>query len=148
VRMVRLFTTILILTCWCCAQDLPYKEVRRAMLVEVEVNGHRANLLVDTGADHTVLSPEIVGLSDLDLTLGKFSSNAPGLGGEAVVRAVEVKLTSEQKFRVNASVMKLEMVSQRYGVKIDGLLGQDILSRCGRVSIDYRTKTIQLGSSD
>jgi predicted aspartyl protease len=146
--MVRLLVIVLVLAPWCSSQDLPYKEVRRAMVVEVEVNGRRANLLVDTGADHTVLSPEIVGLSDLDLTLGKFSSNAPGFGGEALVRIAEVKLTTEQKFRINASVMKLETVSQRYGVKIDGLLGQDILSRCGRVSIDYRTKTIQLGTSE
>jgi predicted aspartyl protease len=129
------------------AQDLPYKEVRRAMLVEAEVNGRRAKLIVDTGADHTVLSSEMVGMNDADLAAGRFAAGGPGFHGDAVVREAEVKLSS-RRFIIRASVMKLETVSRVYGVKIDGLLGQDILSRCGRVSIDYRNKMIELGTGD
>ncbi|HWR16462.1 MAG TPA: retropepsin-like aspartic protease [Terriglobales bacterium] len=129
------------------AQSISYRELqpRRVMIVEAVVNGRTANLIVDTGADQTVVSPELAGLNQVDLVTARFSSNGPGLRAEAIVREADLKLTSDRGFRIPVMVMRLESVSKIYGVKVDGLIGQDLLSRYGRVSIDYNNKKIELG---
>ena len=129
------------------AQSLSFRELqpRRVMLVEATVNGRHANLIVDTGADQTVVSPELAGLSQVDLVTAKFASRGPGLSSEAVEQDADLKLTSDRRFRLPVLVMRLENVSRIYGIKVDGLIGQDVLSRYGTVAIDYRNKQIRLG---
>jgi predicted aspartyl protease len=128
-------------------QSINFRELqpRRVMLVEAIVNGQRAHLIVDTGADQTVVSPELAGLNEVDMLTAKFSSRGPGLTADAIIREADLKLTSNRRFRIPVMIMRLENVSKVYGVKVDGLIGQDVLSRYGRVSIDYDHKTIQLG---
>jgi hypothetical protein len=68
-----------------------------------------------------------------------------GLRADAIVQEADLKLTSSRRFRIPVMVMRLEDVSKLYGVKVDGLVGQDVLSRYGKISIDYQSKTIELG---
>jgi hypothetical protein len=129
------------------AQSISFREpqLRRVMMVEAIVNGKHANLIVDTGADQSIVSPELAGLNQADLMTASFSSRGPGLRADAIVQEADLKLTSGRYFRLPVMVMRLESVSKLYGVKVDGLIGQDVLSRCGRVSIDYQNKRIELG---
>ncbi len=129
------------------AQEIGFREAnaRRVMMVEAVVNGRPANLIVDTGAENTVVSPELAGMHETDLAKARFRSGAPGFGGEAMVDEAEVKLTSDRRIRLTVWVMRMENVSKTYGVKVDGLVGQDLLSRYGTVAIDYRNKKIRLG---
>jgi predicted aspartyl protease len=143
----KLVLVLAVLVSAASAQSISYHELqpRRAMMVEVIVNGQHANFIVDTGADQTVVSPELAGLNQADLLTAKFSSRAPGLGADAIIQDADLKLTSNRRFRLPVMVMRLENVSKLYGVKVDGLIGQDVLSRYGRVAIDYQNKRIELG---
>ena len=129
------------------AQSISFRELqpRRVMMVEAIVNGQPANLIVDTGADQTIVSPELAGLNQVDLMTARFSSRGPGLGADAIIQDADLKLTSNRRFRIPVMIMRLENVSKLYGVKVDGLIGQDVLSRYGRVAIDYNHKKIELG---
>jgi predicted aspartyl protease len=129
------------------AQSIGFREpqLRRVMMVEAVVNGKPANLIVDTGADQTVVSPELAGLNQVDLMTATFSSRGAGLRADAIVREADLKLTSSRRFRIPVMVMRLEDVSKLYGVKVDGLVGQDVLSRYGKIAIDYENKRIELG---
>jgi hypothetical protein len=129
------------------AQEVNFREIhsRRVMMVEGSVNGRRANLIVDTGAESTVVSPEMAGLNEVELMKARFSSQGPGLRGEAVMDEAEVRLTSDRRVRLNVVVMRMENVSKEYGVKVDGLIGQDLLSLYGTVAIDYKNKKIRFG---
>ena len=143
----KLVVVLAVLVSAASAQSISFRELqpRRVMMVEAVVNGQRANLIVDTGADQTVVSPELAGLNQVDLMTAKFSSRGVGLAADAIVQDADLKLTANRRFRMPVMVMRLENVSQLYGVKIDGLIGQDVLSRCGRVAIDYQNKRIELG---
>ena len=143
----KLVVVLAVLVSSASAQSISFRELqpRRIMLVEALVNGRHANLIVDTGADQTVVSPELAGLNQVDLMQAQFSSRGPGLSADAIIQDADLKLTSNRRFRMPVMVMRLENVSKLYGVKIDGLIGQDILSRYGRVAIDYQNKKIELG---
>lgn len=129
------------------AQSISFRELqpRRVMMVDAIVNGQPAHLIVDTGADQTVVSPELAGLNQVDLMTARFSSRGPGLGADAIVQEADLKITSDRRFHIPVMIMRLENVSKLYGVKVDGLIGQDVLSRYGRVAIDYQNKKIELG---
>jgi hypothetical protein len=129
------------------AQSIGFREpqLRRVMMVEAVVNGKPANLIVDTGADQTVVTPELAGLNQVDLMTATFSSRGAGLRANAIVLEADLKLTSSRRFRIPVMVMRLEDVSKLYRVKIDGIVGQDVLSRYGKIAIDYENKRIELG---
>lgn len=143
----KLAVMLAVLVSAASAQSISYRELqpRRVMMVEAVVNGQHANLIVDTGADQTVVSPELAGFNQVDLMTARFSSRGPGLGSDAIVQEADLKITSNRRFRIPVMIMRLENVSKVYGVKVDGLIGQDILSRYGRVAIDYQNKRIELG---
>ncbi len=143
----KLVVVLAVMVSAASAQSINFRELqpRRVMMVEAVVNGQRANFIVDTGADQTVVSPELAGMNQVDLANAKFSSRGPGLSADAIIQDADVKLTSSRRFRLPVMVMRLENVSKVYGVKVDGLIGQDVLSRYGRVAIDYQNKKIELG---
>jgi len=143
----KLVVVLAVLVSSASAQSISFRELqpRRVMMVEAVVNGQRANLIVDTGADQTVVSPELAGFNQVDLMKAQFSSRGPGLSADAIIQDADLKLTANRRFRMPVMVMRLENVSKLYGVKIDGLIGQDVLSRYGRVAIDYQNKRIELG---
>lgn len=143
----KLAVMLAVLVTAASAQSISFRELqpRRVMMVDAIVNGQPAHLIVDTGADQTVVSPELAGLNQVDLMTARFSSRGPGLGADAIVQEADLKITSDRRFHIPVMIMRLENVSKLYGVKVDGLIGQDVLSRYGRVAIDYQNKKIELG---
>lgn len=143
----KLAVMLAVLVTAASAQSISFRELqpRRVMMVDAIVNGQPAHLIIDTGADQTVVSPELAGLNQVDLMTARFSSRGPGLGADAIVQEADLKITSDRRFHIPVMIMRLENVSKLYGVKVDGLIGQDVLSRYGRVAIDYQNKKIELG---
>jgi hypothetical protein len=117
---------------------------REAILLHAELNGEPAVLILDTGASHTVVSPERAGLNAIDLGKARFSQSGPGMGAEAVWGRTTLRLGGKLWADRPVVVMNLTEVSKMYGRKVDGLLGQDLLGECRRVSIDFKERRILL----
>jgi Aspartyl protease len=117
---------------------------REAILVRAELNGESSLLLLDTGASHTVVSPERAGLSAIDLARARFSQNGPGMAAEALWGRTTLRLGGKTWSDRPVVVMNMAEVSRAYGRKIDGLLGHDLLGECRRVSIDFEARLLLL----
>lgn len=129
--------------------DLPFERnaARDAILLTAGVNGKRVTLLLDTGANRTVLDKSAAGLTAFDLKMSRFRQNGPGLGGEAVWATVGLRLGEKVWSQRRVVVMDLSEVSRVYGRRIDGILGQDILTEFDQVVIDFKAQRIRLGKS-
>jgi predicted aspartyl protease len=84
---------------------------------------HPVELLVDTGADRTLLSP--VDARRLGINLAALESGLPsiGVGGQAQTRAIEAVLTLDT-FSTPLTLIVIETARP-----IPSLLGRDIISR-------------------
>lgn len=118
---------------------------RRAILLQVVVNGKECTFLLDTGAAHTVVSPDVFGgLTEFELTMSRFRSQGPGFSGEAIWRRVSsLRVGKKVWYDRPVAVMNLKEASQVYARRIDGLLGQDLLSEFDSVVIDFKQKKIR-----
>jgi hypothetical protein len=101
-------------------------------------------LILDTGASHTVVSPERAGLSTLDLAKARFSPNGPGVSAEAVWSRTTLRLGGKVWSDRPVVVMNMAEISRVYGRKVDGLLGHDLLGECRRISIDFEQRRLLL----
>lgn len=116
--------------------ELPFivQPRHQAMLVEVQVNGTSACMLIDTGAASTFVSARLAGVHPIRIARARFRPE----GGMDVsglrTRANVTVAGSELELPVVAS--NLDALSQRYGRRVDGILGQDFLRRFRRVMID------------
>ncbi len=125
--------------------EIPFKVYgkRHAILVQVAVNGKRCTFLLDTGSARTVMSPAAVGATEFDLRLTRFRDRGPGATGEAMRgKARSLRLGKRVWYDRPVVVMNLKEVSRIYGRRIDGLLGQDILTEFDSVAIDFTNRKL------
>jgi hypothetical protein len=128
--------------------ELPFEldQRHRAILISAEINGKPVTLILDTGATQTILDAQLLGLTNLDLKMSRFSDSGPGLRGEAVWATARVKLGERTWHDQRIVAMNLKDLTPRYGRPVHGILGQDILSQFDRVTIDFRARTLVLSS--
>lgn len=114
-----------------------------AVFAKVVVHGRPFLFQVDTGASTTLVNPTIA--SDLHLTLGRPIKGC-GVTGCAIAHEVRLGNWSIGGVELPSVVGISEPVvlggSPHFGF---GLLGSDVLSHFGSVSIDYRHDTMTLG---
>lgn len=130
--------------------EVPFEVVpgRNAIVVDVKVNGVRRVFLLDTGASHTIVSPESLSLSPVDLQLAVFRRNRPGIEGEAMWGQAESLRLGVKTWRDRrVVVMNFKKVREVYGRRIDGLLGQDILLEFDRVELDFKGRRLRLADA-
>jgi aspartyl protease len=124
---------------------LPFRSAASMILVQGRINGKPATFLLDTGANHTIVSEKLV--DDLDVQVRRMRSIAqndrgPGMVGEAVSFRTDVSLASYQWIAQPVWVMNLDDLKARFGKQIDGIIGQDLLREFRSVRIDYGSHTI------
>lgn len=126
--------------------ELPFEidSAHSAILVRASADGKPVLLVLDTGASQTILAREVVRTAPPTLARSEFSSDGPGL--RASGRYTEATLALGGRTWKNRSVVAMSMVevSQAFGRRIDGLIGQDLLREFGRVTIDFRARTLRL----
>jgi hypothetical protein len=148
VRRLLILTSVLALAWPASAGDIeiPFERIRQpnAILIHAIANEKPVLLILDTGASETVLSLEVLARTVPPLKSSQFAPKGAGLSGEARFVAVDLQLGSRAWRGRPVVAMNLEEVSRVYGRKIDGILGQDILSEFERVSIDFRTRKLTL----
>lgn len=108
----------------------------RAIFVQVLVNGRSVTLLVDTGAASTFVAGDLVGVSDSLITRARFRREG-GLDVSSVWKTASLQLDPSWREEVKVGASNLAAVSARYRRPVDGILGQDVLGRFARVTIDF-----------
>jgi hypothetical protein len=131
-----------------CRSVLPLEldAVSGVTLVSVRVNGKLAVLILDTGSNTTILSPEAAGLDPVNLRRADPPKKGTGFvkdghWGEATL------VTGARTWR-NHRVLVADMtqITSALHRKIDGVLGQDILDEFKHIEIDFEHKWLVLGS--
>jgi hypothetical protein len=121
---------------------VPFRSVDSYILVDAKIDGMPVKLLVDTGANKTILNAS--SFCKVEMQVSKPVNRGAGIVGNALRLRVELEITHELQFSQHVSVMNLEELSKRFGFHFDGLLGQDILNQFRSVRIDYKNQVIEL----
>ena len=127
---------------------LPFERSPRfgVILVRVEVNGKPVVLILDTGSNTTILSPEICGLDPDRLPRARPPLKGTGFIGDGrwghATLAIGSSVWKDKRVLV-VDTRDLSLAAQR---KIDGILGQDILDHFKYVEINLEAKLLILGS--
>jgi aspartyl protease family protein len=93
------------------------------ILAPASLNGVGVTLLVDTGADRTVIAPDVLTRAGVDATAGH-EVRIVGVGGSAEAREVVVERLDVGGVRLGPITVIAHDVS---GSGADGLLGRDLL---------------------
>ena len=117
-----------------------------AILVRVQVNGQPAVLILDTGSNTTILSPEICGLNPLRLPRAEAPRKGTGFVGDGRWGEAAIAIGTTEWKRKRVLVVDTKDLSRAMQRKIDGILGQDILDEFGYVEINLRERRLTLGS--
>jgi hypothetical protein len=111
-------------------------------IVSVPFRRVNAYMLVDTGANKTILNARSIGR--VQHQASQPVNQGAGIIGNAVRLRVDVEIAHHFLFSQPVSVMNLADLSKRFQIPFDGLLGQDILSQLRSVRIDYKAHVIEL----
>lgn len=111
------------------------------IIVDAKINGGTpTRLLLDTGADSTLISPLVLSAAGASLTRGGTSARITGVTGSSDVQRVAVESIEIGEARVSG----LQVVAHDMGQPgIDGLLGRDFLDRF-KVTIDSTTGVLTI----
>jgi Aspartyl protease len=123
---------------------VPFRTVQAMILVEGKVNGNRATLLLDTGANRTIISAKTYGNDKLAFPQYPRKPTGVGLTGYSLRRPADLVLGEREWLGQPVSVMDLEDLKGMLKLDFDGLLGQDILRQFRTVRIDYHTHVLEM----
>ncbi len=129
---------------------LPFELVRNHIVIQAALQGHPGlHLMVDTGAQATLLDDQTA--ASLGIVGGTVYGPASGMGRELVLapntRGLGLKMGGLTLPHTAFSILSLSLISQIAGLKIDGVLGFDLL-RNFTVGIDFTHKTLTLTAPD
>jgi aspartyl protease len=122
---------------------VPFRVVHGLILLDRQVNGKPATLLLDTGANNSVVDYRAAGLDALKLDALR-STGSTGAEGACTVWEVKLSLEHRSWFGRRVCMMNLADASKRIGVQIDGFIGTDVLSEFPAVRIDYKARVLEL----
>jgi hypothetical protein len=129
---------LLLLSGVCFGQSVvPFKTASNGlMLVEVEIDSHKATMLFDTGAASSYVN--------ITSRQTMHQSKGPGftVDGEIVVVSADVKVGKRLLSDFHIASANLDEMSKRIGIQIDGIVGQTILRQFSHVTVNYNNKTI------
>lgn len=122
---------------------VPFHTVHEMILLDATVNGHFASLLLDTGANNSIVSPQAAGVTAVDLRALQATSAGTRAEGDYITLEVDLGLAERHWINRRVLVMDLSDASKRMGTRVDGFLGQDILRTFSAVRIDYREHAVE-----
>ena len=135
----------------------PHAEIRRtvlpierssrfgAILVSLEVNGKPAVLILDTGSNTTILSPEISGLDPGRLPHAAAPQKGTGFVGDGRWGRATLTIGATVWKDKRVLIVDTKDLSRALERKIDGILGQDVLDEFQYVEINLLEKRLTLG---
>jgi hypothetical protein len=123
---------------------LAFRSVDSMILVVGGVNGKPATLLLDTGANNTIVSAKMYGAVQFQLSRAHHNPSGPGMIGDSLRAPVDFTLANHLWVGQRVAVMDLDDLKKILGINFDGILGQDILRQFRSIRIDYHAHTIEL----
>jgi Aspartyl protease len=125
---------------------VPFRNVNGVILLDAKVNDKPAVLLLDTGAGLTVLSPDAAAWPSAAVKKRLASRLAVGIDGAThsmgnITATLEVGRTITV---TPVAVADLQSFAKALNIKLDGILGQDVLRGFSAVRIDYKSQLITL----
>lgn len=113
----------------------------KPIVVEALINGNTpTKLILDTGADKTVINPRVLAAAGASLTQGP-GGQIRGATGTAPIRAARVESVAVGGAKVGTLMVISHDIEQE---GVDGLLGRDFLGQF-KVSIDSKAGIATLG---
>jgi predicted aspartyl protease len=127
-------------------REIPFESSRvfGLVLINVEVNGKLAVLIVDTASNHTVISSELVDGPARNLDNIAVTGKGSGFTGAGVftIATLEVGPITWRNHKVVA--MDMHALSKSLGQKADGLLGMDFFNDFELVMVDLKNHKLIL----
>jgi hypothetical protein len=123
---------------------LHFTIARSLILINGTVNGLPAKLIFDTGAIHTILSLELLGLTPAQMEMQNPEFAYGTECDNPVWTHISLVLDKYELARVRVIPSDLSDVSNHLKVRCDGIFGQDLMGTFNSVRIDYRQKIIEL----
>ncbi len=144
-RGIGLFVALVILSgALIKSGDAQSRNVDGIFLVEARINATLAVLLIDTGAEHSLLDREFaqrLGLRPVEVAnIQRIDS----VGQTEVVLVDDLNIQSVHSSSIKMMTDDLAASSRALGVHIDGVLGDDIL-RNFAVTLDYSAGSVTFG---
>jgi hypothetical protein len=144
--LVLVFMLILIPSSSAQTISVPFTRADLSVVVEIVVSGKTRHFLLDTGCGLTVMSPNTAGWSPVDVMKAVPSRSVTGIDGLShSMGSTNATLEIGQTLIVTPVVVRdLGGFSEALKIKLDGILGQDVLSHFSRVTIDNKNKRLIL----
>ena len=111
--------------------------------MDAAVGGKPATLLLDIGANNTILRPSAAGVGGVQLRALQATRAGTGPKGGSIVREADLRLRSRHWFNRRVLVMDLSDASKRIGTRIDGFLGQGVLQEFSAMRIDFKAGVLE-----
>lgn len=137
--------------------DLPFDLVGNVVVVRASAGNDSLDLILDTGASHSVVTPEAatrLGLEILDTHPAFPDALAVGAGGESLIKFARIphmEIGTLVLDDVDVAVMEMGHLNDRietlFNRRVDGALGFNVLANY-RVTIDFPAQRIEIGPSE
>lgn len=114
-----------------------------SILIQAQVNGQPATLVVDTGSSHTILSSELLQVRPLALEHADAPAKGSGYVGTAGWGKATVEVGTLRWPDRKVLVMDdFQQLSNSMKQKVDGILGEDVLKEFDSVVIDFKHRRL------
>jgi hypothetical protein len=108
------------------------------ILISAEVNGAPALLVLDTGSNHTAISPRFVDVASPHLRNKVSSERGSSYAGTGIFTKASLKVGPVVWRDHQILAMDMKEISGTLGENVDGILGMDFLSEFETVVVDVR----------
>lgn len=107
------------------------------ILINVEVNGKPAVMVLDTGSNETIVSPRLVVVKQLSSTDAVAMAKGSGYSGAGVIATAFLRIGASNPKNCQILVVDLGDLSKTLGQEVDGVLGMSVLEGFETVSVDF-----------
>lgn len=148
-RIAASIALALVLSCASLAQDkntvaLHHSPKGGALLIEVQVNGRPRTFILDTGAQNCIIDLRAVGRTLADLNSAIVKQSLPGSKTGAAVISVSLRVGSREFREWKGVAMDLRPMDKDFGMRVDGILALDLLSKFKRMTVDFEHMRLEL----
>ncbi|WP_431137496.1 aspartyl protease family protein [Psychroserpens mesophilus] len=144
-KRIIIFIVIFIIFNTCKSDDVTFISHNNVPIIQVEINGLPANLLVDTGASISVLDITTINHYGFIIDTSKELFIVSGVGGSTNgyhLLNVTICNTNGELITDDFNFRTINLSNQRFHTGIVGIIGADYLKQ-NDVIIDYNTQTIK-----